>query len=342
MTRGRALAWAAAAGIVALWTALAWPRAAVVVYCAHDAVFAERILERFTAQTGVDVAVVYDTEATKSLALVDRIAREASQPRCDVLWNNEVLGTLRLARAGLLQPYRGPGWQRIPQAHRDPDGLWTGFAARLRVWIVQRGKLTAEHGAVEAHVTAALADGDLSAFAIANPLWGTTRAHYTALWRAHGGPHVRRWHDAAVGAGAVIAAGNRRVAALVAQGRCRAGFTDTDDFFSELDNGSPVAMAPVEVDGHPVLIPNTVAIPRGAPHRALAEQLVDFLLSAETEDVLARSPSRQLPLGPIDDPSELPAEVRALLPLRARAVSWHGVERDAADCLSWLRQEYGQ
>src|SRR5262245_38892031 len=79
---------------------LAWQRFArekLVVYCAHDAVFAEAILDDFTRQTGIPVAVKYDTEATKSLGLVEQIIQDGAKPRCDVFWNNEMLGTLDLA-----------------------------------------------------------------------------------------------------------------------------------------------------------------------------------------------------------------------------------------------------
>src|SRR4051794_16547797 len=82
----------------------------VVVYCSHDAVFAEGILRDFERRTGIAVDVVYDTEATKSLGLVNRLLIERSRPRCDVLWNNELLGTMQLAHEGVLQPYRGSGY----------------------------------------------------------------------------------------------------------------------------------------------------------------------------------------------------------------------------------------
>src|SRR5262245_51615046 len=97
--------------------AIFWPRDnGLVVYCAHDAVFAESILRHFERQTGQRIAVRYDTEATKSLGLVELIQRERTHPHCDVFWNNEVLGTLELANAGLLEPYRGSGYARIPAA----------------------------------------------------------------------------------------------------------------------------------------------------------------------------------------------------------------------------------
>src|SRR6185369_17457908 len=72
-------------------------RPKLVVYCAHDAEFAEAILKKFEFQTGIPVIVKYDTEATKSLGLTEQIIQDGAHPRCDVFWNNELLGTLDLA-----------------------------------------------------------------------------------------------------------------------------------------------------------------------------------------------------------------------------------------------------
>src|SRR5947208_340712 len=80
---------------------------ALVVYCAHDAEFSEQVLRDFTRQTGIPVVPRYDTEATKSLGLVHLLLQEQEHPRCDVFWNNQVLGTMDLHERGLLLPYQG-------------------------------------------------------------------------------------------------------------------------------------------------------------------------------------------------------------------------------------------
>ena len=123
--------------LVLVWQTL--ERGKLTVYCAHDSVFSEEVLRAFEKKTGIPVVIKFDTEATKSLGLVELIIRQAKNPRCDVLWNNELLGTLDLAERGLLEPYKGKGWERIPERHRDPEGRWAGFGARLRVTIHRSG-----------------------------------------------------------------------------------------------------------------------------------------------------------------------------------------------------------
>ena len=63
--------------------------------------------------------------------------------------------------------------------------------------------------------------------------------------------------------------------------------------------------------------------------------------STEAELALAKSKSRQIPLGPIDE-SQLPAEVRDLLPWREKAVPLAGLVKARAECLAWLKQEYAE
>ena len=76
----------------------------VVVYSAQDEEFAEGVFRDFEAQSKLKIAPKYDTEANKSVSLAAELEAEAKLPRCDVHWNNEILGTIRLARPGLTEP----------------------------------------------------------------------------------------------------------------------------------------------------------------------------------------------------------------------------------------------
>lgn len=319
--------------------ALVWrpPPEALVVYCAHDAIFADDVLRRFEAETGIPVEAVYDSEATKSLGLIERIEREAAAPRADVLWNNEQLGTMALAYNGRLAAYQGPGWKRIPPAYRDREGRWAGFGARLRVWIVNSAAI--KPGDV-AGLKAALARGDLSRVAIAKPLYGTTLTHYAVRW-ASSPSELKRWHVDWRDRGVVEVNGNAVVRDLVAQGKCDVGLTDTDDAFGALDSGHKVWIHPVELArGAPVAIPNTAAVIAGTRREANARKLVDYLLSEANELALARSASRQVPVGPIEDPSQIPKPVRDLMPAVKRGVPLSRLREAREQCLAWLKQVY--
>jgi iron(III) transport system substrate-binding protein len=321
-----------AAGLAYAWFASRAP-APLVVYCAHDAIYADGLLKAYEKRAGIRLSVRFDSEATKSLGLVELLLRERTHPRCDLFWNNELLGTLQLAEAGLLQPYRGPGYERIPAAFKDPEARWTGFAARLRVWIVNTQR-------VEAAASAPLPPADLTRTVMAKPLYGTTRTHYTVLWSLWGPERLQAWHRDWRARGGREASGNAAVKNLVAEGVCDSGLTDSDDYFAARDGGKPVAMAPARVDAsHTLCIPNTAAIVRGTRRLKAAQALADYLLSAEVETALANSPSRQIPLGPVDE-ARLPAEVRELKRLAADGYPLDGLDAARRDCLDWLKSEY--
>lgn len=324
-------------GVVALaWFAVSRRGSdSLVVYCAHDLIFAQDVLDEFERRTGIPVVVVGDTEASKSLGLVERLLAEKDHPRCDVFWNNQLQGTSQLARAGLFQPYRGSGWQRMPAGYKDAEGLWTGFAGRLRVWIIHRDKLPVTQEAVSARLESA----DLSRFALAVPLYGTTLSHCSILWQAWGAEKFAQWHDSLNSRHAQFVPGNATVKNLVAEAVCDLGWTDTDDYFVGRDDGRPVEMLPILVNGKSICIPNTAAIIRGTARLPEAQQLVDFLLSREVELMLARSPARQIPLGPLEDDT-LPEDVRPLAAWAADCVPIAEYATAGEECLQWLKREY--
>lgn len=322
----------------------------LIVYCAHDRIFAEQILDEFSRQTGIRVQTRYDTEATKSLGLINLIVQERQQPRCDVFWNNELLGMVELQQQGLLEAYQGSGWQRMPERYRDAQGYWTGFAARMRVSIFNSQQVAASDETLQMLLTL-----EPSRFALAKPLFGTTLTHYTVLWDAWGSDQLRNWHQDLRLRGLREVDGNSAVKEIVAQGTCDAGFTDTDDVFVALDDGQAVEMRPVRISQEPddakkgedarqkpgltICIPNTVGIIKGTKHREAAEKLIDFVTSAETELTLARSRSRQIPLGPMEK-NQVPAEVQKLTDWAKDGIDLRSLLPARRDCLAWLKSEY--
>jgi iron(III) transport system substrate-binding protein len=328
-------------GLVTIVALTAWRfdtvRNSIIVYCAHDSVFADGVLREFEKRSGIKVLARYDTEATKSLGLTELIIREKDAPRCDVFWNNEMLGTMDLAERGLLEPYRGPGWQRIPEMWKDLDGRWAGFAGRMRVTIINSKAVAA------AAPDPTFARGSLENVAIAKPLYGTTLTHYTVLWHQWGEDRLRAWHRETRHRGLREVNGNGAVKQIVAQGTCDYGLTDTDDFFDAKDSGAPVRMTPVVLDdGATICIPNTAGIIRGTHHLSQAQKFVDFLLSGESEVALARSKARQIPLGSGVAEGSIPAEVKELEALVPKATPLAGLLQARAECLAWLKLEYSE
>lgn len=336
--------------LCALVAALSWlaqvPTGALVVYCSHDSIYSDEILREFQSQTGIELVIRYDTEATKSLGLVNLLIAEKDDPICDVFWNNEVLGTMKLKREGVLQKYSRAESSRIPSRFRDPDGLWIGFAARMRVWIVNTDNPTFKNGRdidwlARLNDEAQLGEMDLTRVAMAKPLYGSTLTHYSVLTNFWGLEKLRRWHHDSRDKGLLEVNGNAAVKDLVANGKADFGWTDTDDFFLAVSSNEPVTHAPVLVGGKPICIPNSVAIIHGTKKLSDAERLVEFLTSEEVEVRLANSSSRQIPLGEVHDES-LPDLVRQWKVQANDAIDLSALGDAHQECLDWLRSEYSR
>ena len=308
----------------------------LVVYCAHDATHAESVIRRFETQTGILVDVRFDEEANKSLGLTNLLIAEKEKPRCDVFWNNQTLGTIRLMAEDVLQPYISINADRIPDNFRNEAGYWTGFAARLRVYIVNTDNMSATVN----DVAAVLDDGSLRRVAIAQPLFGTTLSHYSVLMDQWGMERLKQWQSSIHERGIREVRGNSMTKALVAEGVCDIGFTDTDDAFAAIDADKPVDMLPVRLEsGRTICLPNSVALIKNCPHPAAAKKFIDFLLSAESELQMANSPSRQIPLGPVDELQLSPALLQ-LQKWAADGVSLEGAASVNRQVLDWLTTEY--
>lgn len=271
--------------------------ARVVVYSALDREFSEPILKDLEQATGLEILGKYDVESTKTVGLTNLIVAEASRPRCDLFWNNEVLNTLRLREKGLLAPFRPTAAADLPETFRAKDGTWYGFAARARILLVNT-KVVAEPDRPRG--IRDLVDPKWKGkIGIAKPLFGTTATQAACLFAVWGPERARVYFKDLKSNGVQVLSGNKQVATAVGSGQLAFGLTDTDDAMGEVAAGSPVTI--VYPDRQPgelgtLFIPNTLAIIKGGPHPDAAMRLADRILSPEVEAALAGGPSAQIPL----------------------------------------------
>ncbi|QDT01131.1 extracellular solute-binding protein [Adhaeretor mobilis] len=309
----------------------------VVVYTALDEPFSQPVFDEFTRQTGIAVRAKFDTESTKTVGLTQAILAERARPRCDLFWNNEVVNTLRLDQAELLQAYAAKNANAFPAQYRSPQHTWHGLAARARVLLVNTELIPKEERPT---TILALADPKWKArCGIAKPLAGTTATHAACLFAAWGEDRAKEYLSQ-VAANAKILSGNKQVALAVGSGQIAFGLTDTDDALIELSAGKPVTIVYPDQGNEEVgtlFIPNTIALVKGAPHQEDAQRLVEFLLTPKVEEMLAEGASAQIPLNPAVRNSprvESPQTVRAMeVDFQKAAQQW-----DAA--AEFLRDEF--
>ena len=281
-------------------------RQEVVIYTSLDKVFSRPVLEAFEKKTGIKVLDVYDSEATKTTGLVNRLIAEKQTPRADVFWNSETGRTIILKQKGVLAPYVSPSAAEIPEHFKDRDGFWTGFAARCRILIYNTDMLSKEQ--LPQSIFELTEPRWKGKVAFAYPLFGTTATHCAALVADMGEATAMKYFEALKGNDVMVTDGNASARDRVVDGTVPIGFTDTDDALVSMAKGSPVDIIWPDRNGiGTLLIPNTVALIKGGPNPEAGKKLIDFLLSPEVERLLAHCESGQIPVrAGIERPAHVP------------------------------------
>ncbi len=294
----------------------------VTVYVSEDQVFSEPILKAFEKETGIHVNALYDTEESKGTGVMNRLIAERTHPQADLYWANEPIRAEVLKARNILTPYHSPNAKTIDPKYKDPDGMWTGFSARIRLFVVNDGaKLSPKK--IFDYIDPRFKNEGV----IANPLFGSTATHIAALFSLLGDAKARSFLQGLKQNGVAIATSNGESADLVAKGRYDFALVDSDDAISRIESGAPIKIVYPDQDkkGLGVLvIPNAVMLIKNAPHPKAARKLMDYLLSPKTEAALAKAKCAQIPLHP---GVPKPAKLKSIDTLKVMPVEYGKVAR---------------
>ncbi|QDT70413.1 putative binding protein component of ABC iron transporter precursor [Planctomycetes bacterium MalM25] len=318
----------------------------VIVYTALDEEFSKPIFAAFTRQTGIVVKAKFDTESTKTVGLAGAILAERERPRADVFWNNELLHTLRLKKAGLLWQQPLAADKDYPAEYRGVDNDWRGFAARARVLIVNTNRIK------EARWPKSIEDLTdpqwYDQAGVAKPLFGTTATHAACLFQVWGDERAKKFFTG-VKKNCRIVSGNKQVAKMVARGQLAFGLTDTDDAMIEKEAGQPVEILyPDQPKGEEaeslgtLFIPNTVAMIKDSPNPKAAHALSEFLLTSLVECRLVIGPSAQIPLN-YQSKKDNSCRCRVKTPdeVTPMQVDWNSAADGWDESAKWLGETFG-
>jgi iron(III) transport system substrate-binding protein len=229
----------------------------VVVYTSQDQVYSEPILKEFERRSGIKTAVVYDSEAVKTVGLANRLLAERNHPQCDVFWSNEELRTRQLEAEGVFRK----------------TNPWVALGYRSRRIIINTNLLSL--AAAPRSLMELTNQAWRGKVALAYPLFGTTATHFLALRQHWGKERWEAWCRALASNKPFLVDGNSVAARLVGRGEAWVGLTDSDDLAAEQRGGAPLAGLPITEET--LLIPNTAGVIRNAPHPEAAERLLEYL-----------------------------------------------------------------
>jgi iron(III) transport system substrate-binding protein len=294
----------------------------VVVYVSEDRVFAEPTLKNFERITGIAVEAVFDPKEPKNGGVMSRLIAERNHPRADVYWATEPVSAELLKQDGISASYRSPNAAGIPSEFKDPDGHWTGFAARARVMMSRRAMKDRPEG------LAAYTDPrNRGRAVIANPLFSTTGVHIAALFTVWGDQRATAFLDAMKQNQVRVSAYNGQSADLVMAGTVDFALVDSDVAVSRLRRNKELDMIyPDQLQDQDgvFIVPSAVVLIRGARHLQNARRLIDYLLSKETERRLAFDDCVRIPL---HNGIETPLEIRRIEAMHTMKVDFAAVAR---------------
>lgn len=312
------------------------PPSAAVAYTSVDQVFSEPIFRHCEQRGGLKVRGLFDTEEAKSTGVLNRLLAESKHPQADLFWSGDPVRPFTLIARGLVESYQPPSAALLPSSLRDERGIWTGFAARARVLLVNTDLVSTEK--TPTSLNAMTAPQWKGKVAMANPLFGTTTMHAAALHSVWGRAKTERFFEELKKNEVRVASSNGEVKRLVSSGEVAFGLTDTDDAHEAVRSGAPVTMVyPDQERFGTLLMPTVAVLLKGAPHPEAGKRLMDCLVSAEVEERLAKSGAHM----PLRSGVAVPKDLRTFDSVKAMAVDYAAVAETMQEIEPWLRQWVG-
>ncbi|GGL76852.1 extracellular solute-binding protein [Wenxinia marina] len=275
----------------------------VTVYTAVPENFIDALVPMFEETTGNDVEII----KAGSGELLNRLTAEAGSPQADVLWS--VDGTVIDFNPDLFEAYEAAGSDALADGMRQSD-LWTPFTAVVMAFIVnpdQLGDLPVPDS------WAALADpqyDDMISSARADAS-GSAYIQFATVLQAFGSEEegLEIYRDML--GNFVLSESSGAVPRFVNDGELAIGVTLEDAALRYVEGGGPVEI--VYPSEGTAIAPDAMALVAGAPNADGGKAFIDFMLSAEAQQVVAEQGRRPVRSDVESNPALVPlAEVNSV------------------------------
>ncbi len=257
------------------------------LYSARKEDLIQPLLERFTAQTGIQVNLVTGKED----ALLQRLQSEGINSPADLLLTTDAGRLFRAKEAGVTQAMGSSVLDAaVPSAYRDPEGHWYGLSVRARPILYVKGKVDpAELSTYEA-LTDAKWKGRICVRSSDNIY---NQSLVASIIASEGAEAAERWASGLVeNLARPPQGGDRDQVKAAAAGQCDLAIANTYYLAGMLSSSDPAERAPAEKMG--VFWPNQsgrgahvnisgAALTKAAKNQAEAVRLVEFLVSPEAQ-----------------------------------------------------------
>ncbi|MDY6062698.1 MAG: ABC transporter substrate-binding protein [Erysipelotrichaceae bacterium] len=270
----------------------------LTVYSPHPSETINLIVQEFEKKSGIKVEIV----AAGTGELLKRVDSEKDNPLGDVLWGG---GAESLqAYAQLFEPYKSPELVNIDAKYYASDNSWTGESP-LPMVILYNTNLVSNPDAVKSW-SDVLKPEFKGKIAMADP--AKSGSSYTILatmltaykTQNDGWDFIKDFYGNLDGK---ILSSSSGVYKGVADGEYALGLTLEKEAIKFVNAGSPVKIVyPSEGTS---AVPDGVAIIKGAKNIDNAKKFIDFVLSKETQTLMAEQLSRRSIRNDVDAPKGL-------------------------------------
>lgn len=272
------------------------PSDTLVVYTSRNEDFVKPLLEKFTADTGIEVEALYADDK-----VVNRLKEEAVSPRADIMIGNDA-GALEYLR---LQEVLAPvgdiaGIQSIAPAFRAGDGSWFGLSARTRGFIYNKDLIDEDE--VPTSIEQLADPAWKGKFAMTRGGNGSMIAHISALRAQWGDERTEEWIRSAKANAGAITDGHGDIRKAVGGGEFQFGLVNNYYYHQQLaepaDNNVGFVY-PDQGDGQMGAFVNAagVGFVAGGPNPGSARTFAEWVLLPENQLAFG-STSLEVPINP--------------------------------------------
>jgi len=265
----------------------------VVIYASVDEGNAKKILDAFSAQTGITAQFVH----LSSGPAMARITAEANNPQADVWLGAPSENHVVLKEEGLTIPYISEAMEKLDPSFKDPDGYWRSFYMNPMALAVNTEALKKAGATKPTSWQDLLKPEYKDLIQMPTPQSsGTAYAIITTLVTVMGedeafeymkklNPNIQTYTSSGTGPSKGVAVGQAAI-----------GIQFTPAFFEFIDQGYPLEVIfPTEGVGFEA---PAVSIIKGAKNIESAKKLIDWLVSKDGQDVLSKEKTYFYPVIP--------------------------------------------
>jgi iron(III) transport system substrate-binding protein len=265
----------------------------VVVYSSVDEANTKKILDAFTADTGITVNFVH----LSSGPALARITAEKENPQADVWLGAPSENHIIAKNEGLTVPYKSESFDLIPEQFKDPEGYWCSFYMNPMAFAVNTEALEKINAPAPTSWADLLKPEYSGLIQMPTPQSSGTAYNIIASlvtilgedkafeYMKQLNPGIQTYTSSGTGPSQAVGVG-----------QCAIGIQFTPAFFQFIDEGYPLEVIfPNEGVGYEA---PAVSIIEGAKNNEAAQILIDWLLSKAGQDALTEQKTYFYPINP--------------------------------------------